>query len=642
MAAEEELQLTLNLRNQFSDELKRMITQIGQLEAALRDATNGTSGATEQDISRLSSELSQAQNNAKTMGMAIDKLDQHVDELGDEASQTSGQLNRLSAAAGKTKKGFSGVIAAGRGAALGITAVAAATVAGAVGFGKLNTMVGQFQQNMLKSRAVFGKQTREMKKWARAHRDDFGSSTQEVLSYAASLQDLFVPMGFGRKQATGMTKDMAGLVPVLTAWDRQGRSSAEITDILAAAVTGERESLKSLGIVISQDAVNAQVKLMRSHGKLKGATDEQAQAQATLALLYKKSGDAQDAYKRNSDTIARRTKRVTAEVKQLRDNGLKTLIGVWDRTTAVFNKRGFGSPLKELGKWINRNREDIIGFFMKVGWGIASWISLFTKGVSVMIKGFGYIVGGIAQVLHFMALLDPRFQGAADGADRVAKTLGDTSSAFDSASKGAKKTADQFWAQSEAAHKAQQNNDLLRESLDKLKNKKVKVVIRTIVKGGFGSLGIGAPVPDTTGDTASPWGTGPALGPAGLAAAHAGYAANLGGHRITSGVRGWNLGSAHSDHLRGRAMDITGPRLGSYAQAVRAAGGYAAFHGTGGSRHLHVVPRTHRPEPVMAAGGDTFHNELHFHGPAKPFDVRSAVISANRDTARRRRERGGR
>jgi hypothetical protein len=28
---------------------------------------------------------------------------------------------------------------------------------------------------------------------------------------------------------------------------------------------------------------------------------------------------------------------------------------------------------------------------------------------------------------------------------------------------------------------------------------------------------------------------------------------------------------------------------------VRRSGGYAAMHGTGGNRHLHVVPQTRRP-----------------------------------------------
>lgn len=87
-------------------------------------------------------------------------------------------------------------------------------------------------------------------------------------------------------------------------------------------------------------------------------------------------------------------------------------------------------------------------------------------------------------------------------------------------------------------------------------------------------------------------------------------------------------------------MDVKGPHLGSYANAVRAAGGYAALHGQGANRHLHVVPRTHRPQAEMV-GGDTLHAEVHFHGGnPRPFDARQAVISGLREAERRKRQRG--
>ena len=89
-------------------------------------------------------------------------------------------------------------------------------------------------------------------------------------------------------------------------------------------------------------------------------------------------------------------------------------------------------------------------------------------------------------------------------------------------------------------------------------------------------------------------------------------------------------------------MDVKGPHLGSYANAVRAAGGYAALHGQGAGRHLHVAMRTNRPQ-AATAGGDTLHAEVHLHGGAvRPFDARQAVISGLREAARNKRQRGGR
>jgi hypothetical protein len=60
---------------------------------------------------------------------------------------------------------------------------------------------------------------------------------------------------------------------------------ARVTDILAAALTGEREALKSLGVTISEEAVKAQIELMKSQGNLTGTTEEQQKAQVLRKAL---------------------------------------------------------------------------------------------------------------------------------------------------------------------------------------------------------------------------------------------------------------------------------------------------------------------------------------------------------------------
>jgi hypothetical protein len=74
-------------------------------------------------------------------------------------------------------------------------------------------------------------------------------------------------------------------------------------------------------------------------------------------------------------------------------------------------------------------------------------------------------------------------------------------------------------------------------------------------------------------------------------ARHAAMNSQLTGSRnITSAYRTVALGSPSSDHATGRAYDLTGQNLGAYSRLVHANGGFAEFHGRGGSRHLHVVP----------------------------------------------------
>ena len=65
----------------------------------------------------------------------------------------------------------------------------------------------------------------------------------------------------------------------------------------------------------------------------------------------------------------------------------------------------------------------------------------------------------------------------------------------------------------------------------------------------------------------------------------------VGGKRnVTSSWRNYGLGSPSSDHVTGNAYDLTGQNLGMYANLINTSGGFAEFHGSAGSRHLHVVP----------------------------------------------------
>lgn len=100
-------------------------------------------------------------------------------------------------------------------------------------------------------------------------------------------------------------------------------------------------------------------------------------------------------------------------------------------------------------------------------------------------------------------------------------------------------------------------------------------------------------------------------------AAHNRHMATVSGVSILSGVRGHNLGSTGSDHASGRALDLVGRGTNNYARAVKAAGGYAAFHGSGSSRHLHAVPNTRRTKAIAAGagGGGTRVSESHYNTP---------------------------
>lgn len=623
----DELQMHLSARDDLSDALERVIDLIRRLERALRDALGTTGGGAERDVSELSRELGKAQSEARELGREIDRTDDTIARLGGTSHKTGGGMDTMGRSGGALAGGLAGMAGKAGVAGAAIAAVGVAAIGAAKGLATTNAAVGLFQQNLLKSKSVFKGQTDEMRKWARAHRADFGGSTQDVMNYATSLQDLIVPMGFGRKQATSMTKDFASLVPVLTAWDKAGRSSAEITDIMSAALTGEREELKSLGVTISQDMVNSQIELMRSQGKLTGATDEQASALATMELLYQKTGDAQKAFANNSDTVARRTQALKADVAQLRDNGLKILLDVWNGVTEAFRDAGFGDGLKAFARWLNRNRDGIVAVILDL-------LSVFARATGWQLKWYSAIMGwaagvvaAVGKVLRVMSFLIPGLKGAADTADEWAADMMTAADAANTAGDKASDMADSLHDQAGAARAAQRATNAYRDAL-KGATASGKEFLNTYRDTSLVTSYSSYRSP--TGDTRGAWGVG---APGGLPDMH------MPGHTITSGHRSHGLGSGRSDHRHGRALDIIGPRLPDYAAAVRAAGGYAAFHGAGSGRHLHVVPRTAHNVNGGAVHTSTYHVRVEVNNPASGLDVSAEVAAGLRRAERDRDER---
>lgn len=138
--------------------------------------------------------------------------------------------------------------------------------------------------------------------------------------------------------------------------------------------------------------------------------------------------------------------------------------------------------------------------------------------------------------------------------------------------------------------------DLLQGRIDALHGKTVTVGVNM---PNTSRLASGRPIPnDTPGPRASRFSDAMSF--------HASLSGGVPGKRfVTSHQRSWGLGSANSDHATGRAYDLVGPNLPSYADAVRRAGGFAEFHGAGRGRHLHVAAGdTPGPRGGASSGGD--------------------------------------
>lgn len=204
-----------------------------------------------------------------------------------------------------------------------------------IGYGKqLYGMGVQMDTLQRKAQIVFGTSLPEITAEAEKNAKAMGLTSAQYVTAAASIQDLLIPMGFQRDQATDLTKQLVNLSGALSEWTGGQIKADEVSHILTKALLGEREQLESLGIKILESDVSAQL-AAKGLSKLTGAALEQAKAMATLDLILAKSTDAQTAYATGADSSVRRQAETIAKFQQIVERLSKTLIPIFDGLTTA-------------------------------------------------------------------------------------------------------------------------------------------------------------------------------------------------------------------------------------------------------------------------------------------------------------------
>lgn len=181
------------------------------------------------------------------------------------------------------------------------------------------------EQVQKKASVVFWEYIWDVQKVATETAKSMWLSQQEYLKSAAWLQDLLIPMGFAREEATKLTTDTMALSWALSEWSNWQYTAAEASEILAKAFLWETEQLKSMWIAIS--TWSDEFKALRNEiMETTWVTWEQAQALAIQRLILEKSTDAQNAFKEWSWSLARQQAELSASIKDARDSIAQALV----------------------------------------------------------------------------------------------------------------------------------------------------------------------------------------------------------------------------------------------------------------------------------------------------------------------------
>jgi phage-related protein len=203
---------------------------------------------------------------------------------------------------------------------IGKLAIAAFSVKAIVNFGKECINLGSDLtevQNVVD--VTFGSLNTEVNKFAENAITQFGLGQTVAKKYVGTFGAMAKAFNFSNKEALAMSETLTGLTGDVASF--YNLSSDEAYTKLKSVFTGETETLKDLGVVMTQNALD-QYALANGYGKTTSKMSEQEKVALRYKFVLDKLNIANGDFIRTSDSWANQTR-----VLSLRFNELKATLG---------------------------------------------------------------------------------------------------------------------------------------------------------------------------------------------------------------------------------------------------------------------------------------------------------------------------
>lgn len=290
--------------------------------------------------------------------IAHDRASRVLKGVGDEADRTKTHLSGMGTALGAG----AGLLAAG-----GLALVTSGLVDTAVSAEALHN----------KAKVVFGPEFAKASETAGRLAGDLGQTRTQTEGLLAGFGDLLTPMGFGTAKAADMSSQLGTLTAALTQWSGGTKNASEISDVLQAALTGEYDSLKGLGVQIDAELVKQKLH-EKGMDKLTGSARKQAEAGIVLEEIHKQSSNAITGYEKKTNKLGLAKQNLTSDIETLKEELAQGLtpalaaVGDWLVKTGI-------PALKSFGGWVQDNSDWLVPLAAAIGAvvvAIGTWMAV--------------------------------------------------------------------------------------------------------------------------------------------------------------------------------------------------------------------------------------------------------------------------
>jgi hypothetical protein len=246
-------------------------------------------------------------------------------------------------------------------------------------------LASDFEETNAKFKTVFSSIQAEAEQTAKVFADSFGLSDLAAKQLLSDTGDLLVGFGFTEKSALDLSKQVNELAVDLASFTNFSGGAEGASAALTKALLGERESIKSLGIAITETDLK---KFAAEHGLVWKELDRVAKAQLTFDLALKQSSKAVGDFERTQDGFANQMRITKGELTDAAISLGEHLLPMAQKAIAVV--RGLIEKFNSLSV---STKENI------VKWG------LIVAAIGPALIIFGKMVVGVSGLIKLFAAL---------------------------------------------------------------------------------------------------------------------------------------------------------------------------------------------------------------------------------------------
>ena len=273
----------------------------------------------------------------------------------------------------------------------------------AIAGGAAIKMASDFEESMNKVDVSFGKSSNKVKEFAKTTLTQFGIAEGSALDMAALFGDMATSMGISQNAAANMSTSMVALAGDLASFKNIGIDQA--TTALAGVFTGETESLKRLGVVMTE--VNL-IQFAMEQGIQKNIKSMTQAEKVNLRYQYilAQTGNAQGDFQRTQEGAANQMRIFTEGLKELGADIGKILLPAFTNIVKYAN-----SLVKKFIDLDDKTKKIIvvIGLIVSAIGPLLLTIGYLTSAIGIMASGFATlkialiaIQGGFAKLTVVM------------------------------------------------------------------------------------------------------------------------------------------------------------------------------------------------------------------------------------------------